>query len=654
MLSLYIKSCFRQSLPVLALLSCVFSPLITSMPVQASHSQASKLTAQQQNYLDAKASLDNNDLIEYQKLRKQLEGYPLTPYLDFHANMDDILASKGKQASRAIAKFKGTALHSSLRYRYLVHTGNNERWHDFLTISPKAPKNIVLQCYYYRALFNNEQRKQAFKGAQQLWLYGHSRPKECDPLFAAWEKAGHPSQELIWQRMLLAFNANELGLLTYLSKKLTQHKEEAQLLIGLYKKPHTLEQKNRLSKNEKRNEAMLEAVLKRLARQDLGKAISLYSRYEQSKRFSPFEQKKLSRYLLRRALIAQENALKPFVDSHLGQIDSDDLKVLRLRWAIRENDQQAIAHYLALLSQEKRSKERWQYWLARTNAQDDDKAERLKSLAQARNFYGFSAASTLKQAVQLQDEATPANPNLNAKLKQDPGLARVSELLALDKLIDARAEWLLLLSRYDNATQAQYALLAQGRGWDYLGVQASIEASLWNDMALRFPLAATPAFEQASQQAKVDIDELRAIARRESAFYPYATSSVGARGLMQLMPATAKATAKKLRLPYRGHKSLYQIDTNTLLGSAYYAQLLKEFDNNRVLATAAYNAGPRRVKLWLEKSKGKLDVLSFIESIPFTETREYVQAVLSYRVIYQMQQHKPVSLFSEQELNYRY
>ncbi|MGL5389872.1 MAG: lytic transglycosylase domain-containing protein, partial [Shewanella sp.] len=177
---------------------------------------------------------------------------------------------------------------------------------------------------------------------------------------------------------------------------------------------------------------------------------------------------------------------------------------------------------------------------------------------------------------------------------------------------------------------------------------------LWDDIPLRFPMAHQNGFERASKQHKVNIDEIRAISRRESAFYLYATSGVGARGLMQIMPATAKATAKKHGAKYTDPKDLYRPELNLTLGSAYYAQLLNEFNQNRILATAAYNAGPSRVRRWLAESNGQLDAMAFVESIPFTETREYVQAVLSYRLIYEAQRQKTGPLLNPAELNFKY
>ena len=618
---------------------------------------ATQLTDLQHKYLDAREALIQNDLSQFKRLRQQLDGYPLTPYLDFHASMDHILDYPGTKAFTAIEAFKDTPLYQSARYRYLVNAGQAKRWQDFLNISPELPNNIALQCFYYRAQLAKDETKIAYKGAEKLWLYGRSRPKECDPLFKAWEKSGHRTQELLWSRMLLAFNTGEFSLLRYLASKTTTHKTEAQRLLTVYKDPRSLRRSKQFMAKAPIYADIVDAGLRRLARKDLDKAITLFLSYEKAHRFNDYQAAKLSRFFIRKALVRQEPILKGFIDQRLPSIDNDDLKELRLRWAIRENDQQTLNRLLPLLTKDKQAKARWQYWLSQSQTAQNNpnnQQEILKKLAQQRNFYGFTAANQLMQDFELQHQDTAPDKALASTLTNDLGLARVVELLAIDKQIDARAEWVLLLNRHNKAMRAQYALLALQNQWHDLAVQASIQGQLWTDMDLRFPLAADDAFNKASKQAGVDIDEIRAIARRESAFYPYATSGVGARGLMQLMPATAKEVAKKSGIKYHNQKSLYDVDINTQLGSRYYASLLERFDNNRVLATAAYNAGPHRVTRWLKQSNGQLDVMAFIESIPFTETREYVQAVLSYRVIYQIRQNKPAQLFSEQELSFKY
>jgi soluble lytic murein transglycosylase len=123
--------------------------------------------------------------------------------------------------------------------------------------------------------------------------------------------------------------------------------------------------------------------------------------------------------------------------------------------------------------------------------------------------------------------------------------------------------------------------------------------------------------------------------------------------LMQLMPATARTVAKRLGDTSLS-RNLYDVESNISLGSAYYRQLLDSYNGNRVLSLVAYNAGPARVRAWRSKAGEEIDVYQWIEAIPFTETRDYVQAVLSYNVVYQSLRQQTASLFNEAERNYRY
>jgi len=121
---------------------------------------------------------------------------------------------------------------------------------------------------------------------------------------------------------------------------------------------------------------------------------------------------------------------------------------------------------------------------------------------------------------------------------------------------------------------------------------------------------------------------------------------VGARGLMQVMPSTARSMAAKQHFRYRGDESLYQPDTNITLGATYYSELMQRYERNRVKALAAYNAGPSRVRRW---SSGALPIDQWVDSLPFGETREYVQAVLAYTVIYRTRSGVATSLLSASE-----
>lgn len=620
----------------------VFSTTVTA---------ANDYKKQRQQYLDARDALKNNQLETYQKLRRQLDNYPLVIYLDFNANLDTILKMHGKQAYAAMQPFITSPLYDMARHRYLLQAGDDKRWQDFLAVSPDLPRATDLQCYYYRAKLSEGATTEAYKGAENLWLTGHSLPKACDQLLTAWTHAGLRSQELIWSRMLLSFDEGETGLLSFLAQKITQHKAQAQLLLDVYRDPRTLRHSRAFSGHAAIYGDIVAAGLKRLAAKDLKQAFSLYAKYQKAGRFNDDDGRKLNRYLVWYALLKREDGLRDVVDTMLPLLRSDDLTERRLRWALAEQDSAMVKKLLPLLSDESRNDARWQYWQHRFGLVDD---ATYAKIAEQRNFYGFAVANELGKPLNLAHDPTVNQDNLQARLADDPGLARVQELMVLDKWLDAKPEWSLLLQRHNRQMQAQYGLYALQQGWEALAVDTSITARLWDDMAMRFPFPEQQSFDKAGKKFGASVNELRAISRRESAYNPYATSGAGARGFMQLMPGTAARTAKKYKLPYDGVKSLYQPEINIPLGSAYYSQLLQQFKGNRILAAAAYNAGPARVSQWLKDSQGKLDLMTFVEVIPFTETREYVQAVFTYRAIYERKQQQKLPFFSREEMQYHY
>ena len=234
-----------------------------------------------------------------------------------------------------------------------------------------------------------------------------------------------------------------------------------------------------------------------------------------------------------------------------------------------------------------------------------------------------------------------------------PFLLRVRELLAMNEVTAARSEWIHNMDRNPVAQRIEFGHIALNQGWHELAILSSIRAEAWDALDLRFPLPLKRTFSQMAQERSMNTSLLYAISRQESALYPLAQSPVGARGLMQLMPATAKETAAKLGVPYRNEQQLFDPAMNIRLGSAYLKRLLDVYDGNRILAAAAYNAGPGRVKRWRDQSTNKpMDV--WVESIPYRETRNYVQNVLSFDLIYQQKLQQPLRFMSERELNHAY
>jgi soluble lytic murein transglycosylase len=228
-------------------------------------------------------------------------------------------------------------------------------------------------------------------------------------------------------------------------------------------------------------------------------------------------------------------------------------------------------------------------------------------------------------------------------------MARARELRFHNDNLDANREWRQASANFTYPDWLAAAIVAGQWQWHSKAIASLGRAQYWDDVELRFPLAFADAINDAAQANQLDSPLLFALARQESAFDASATSPAGARGLMQLMPATAKSTARKYKIPYRRKTELYDPETNIAIASRYYSELLKRFDGSRILASAAYNAGPTRVAQWLNKSDGTLPFDIWMEVIPYKETRAYVRNILMYSIIYsrEMGQQRPLLMRDE-------
>ncbi|MDQ1363374.1 MAG: Soluble lytic murein transglycosylase, partial [Pseudomonadota bacterium] len=306
------------------------------------------------------------------------------------------------------------------------------------------------------------------------------------------------------------------------------------------------------------------------------------------------------------------------------------------RTAIRQGDWYQIVADIQNLPPKIQSDLRWQFWWAYANEQLGNHIEAegvYHYLASRRDFYGFLAADRLDLPYAFEDRPLEISPDELNAMASHPSAARARELFSLGKIMDARREWAQLSRTQDEQGKLAASKLAQLWGWHDRAILTIGKTGHRDDIELRFPLLMQEAVTAWSAKHHVEPALTYAIIRRESAFVVDARSPVGATGLMQLMPATARNVAKQLRVPYNGPKSLLSSDTNIRLGTGYLGQMLKHLDDQPALAAAAYNAGPHRVHSW--RPDQTMEAVRWVETIPFTETREYVSNVLTYTVIYQ-------------------
>jgi soluble lytic murein transglycosylase len=271
-----------------------------------------------------------------------------------------------------------------------------------------------------------------------------------------------------------------------------------------------------------------------------------------------------------------------------------------------------------------------------------------RALAEERDYYGFLAAERIGSDAQLNRSEHILDPVQVNQLRRVPAVNRAVELYAVGDLINARREWNALIPKMDPRDQNHAGYLAQQMGWTSEGIRIANEARLFDNIDLRFPLVYQEVFQRISAITTVPHSFMIAIARQESAFDPQARSSANARGLMQLLPSTATAVAKRSGLPAPSAEDLYNPVANVEISGHHLARLMTRYGDRRPLVAAAYNAGQHRVDGWIKDASGTpIDV--WIETIPFRETRNYVKNVLAFEQVYSQLLGSPTPMLAAHE-----
>ena len=603
-------------------------------------------------YLRAAAELDSGAGSRYRELRTELADYPLALDLDFSVRLGQLHHMTAEQAHGFLSAARGTPLAARFLVAYLRHKGQDRRWRQFLDVLDSPPNMPELQCYYYRAKLATGEHAAAFSGAAALWNVGFSQDDACDPLFGEWMKAGGPDDPLIWARALKAFETKNGYLIRYVkrfaSPELQRDLEE---LASVYRRPSRVEGDHHPFTERHADIVMM--GIGRLAQLNPSRAYQAMIGVKSEMEAAEGRWRKIRLAIVRHSLFAERAPAPPgWVDAQIQSLNDDELTIIWLRNAIAEGRWRDILSGVSWLTKQNQSADRWRYWVARSRdelglAGSDAIWERL---AQNRSFHGFLAADRVGNAYTLNEISPQGGLPAFGKLAR-LGVKRAQELLALGDSREAKEQWRHTLNQLPRDRRTVLGDIALSRGWSDLATDSANAAFDWDRLDLRFPIRYWPTFQRVAAEMDQDPYSLLAIARRESGLFALARSKVGARGLMQVMPATARSVAKVRGETYRGASSLYQPEVNITLGSAYYAQLMARYQGNRIKALAAYNAGPSRVARW---SDGAMSVDQWVDSIPFSETREYVQAVLAYDVIYRILSGKSAAILRKEEAAAQY
>ncbi len=608
---------------------------------------------QRKLYQDALYLIKSGQRSRYRKIAPQLEAYPLYPYLAYTDKIYHLSSQSTEDIVAFIDQYQDTPLSGQLRQNWLFSLARRGQWETFLNFYDEAEAGERNACFYGIALYNQGRLAEAMAQAERLWLVGRSQPEECDPVFKFWRDNKGLTADLAWQRYALAVKAREAKLAAYLIRFLDKSdKSDANNLKLVHAQPGNILRYTRFDNQRSHAGEVILHGVKQLAQRDPASALIALNHYVAVREIDPAEVAEAYVYIGIR--IAQSGDEKNQLETIPLDLNAyPELVAARIRLALRRSDWSDVLILINLLPAEDEQHANWQYWKASVLASSGDSADQeiarsiFVDLASQRSFHGFLSADRLGLNYNFVDEPSTVSTEEILALETTPGIQRALELLTLNERSRARREWYFTTRDFSNTERQIAARVAQRWGWYKPAIQSLIDAKAWNDLDFRFPIAYQETFISNARAADIPVYWSLAIARQESAFMPDAKSPSGAYGLMQLMPATARIMAQRTGASLQSNQQLIDPDLNIKLGSQYLGRMLRRYDNNRILASAAYNAGPGNVDKWLDPD---LDFDVWIETIPFRETREYVKNVLMFSTIYGRRMHQEQPLIYSHEL----
>lgn len=633
------------------MISSVLSTLFVAVavlslsPAQALAAETPRYTLEQQRktFRAAMKAVKKRRYGSFKVLKKGLTDYPLYGYLEYEYLKRHLGSTPEQEIAAFIEEYEDSPIASYLLSQWLYKLAKANKWEKYNEYY-RPTGSVALDCYALQARRKVGETEGLMEAVAELWTAGESRPDQCDPLFYWWRINGGLTQERAWKRINLAMGKRRISLAKYLQRFLTDDKDKrlVDLWVRVHSKPARYLRDPQLAKDNHKTRAILAHGVKRLARLNVLKAHDEWRRISPRYAFDRETRNDVERYVaLKAGWKRMPEAVELLSEVHDNGGD-EEVKEWLIRSALWNKEWEKVLSVINNLPGTESNEPEWRYWRARALqeigiARQDSRSVDLATdifnkISDDRSYYGFLAADQLGQPYNLRSDAIRFEERELEDLIRHPNLVRAYELYKVGMINPARREWRYLLRQLDERQLRLAAVLASRWGWHDRAIITAAKGDHYTDFDVRFPMAYQDLVSKNAEGNSVDPAWVYGVMRQESAFMQDARSSAGAMGLMQLMPGTARMTARMLNTRLRGKYDLLDADKNLKLGSAYLKRMLDKNGGHQILATASYNAGPHRVKRWMPKKEYPADI--WVELIPFDETRKYVRRVMAYTTIF--------------------
>ena len=599
--------------------------------------QAQSGTTADSVILDMQQAFRRNDSARLSALLPQVSGHALEPWAAYWELKARLNTASDDEVRAFEQRWAGTYQEDRLRNDWLLLAGKRRDFSTFTQHHPafRMQDDRSVTCY---ALAIDQSARGANTAAElrKEWFAKQQSPDDACDLAAGLAYLGKVLQPAdVWAKARLAVDAGQpaaaraaLELLDpSLSAQVTQlDGSPSRYLMNVPASPYAGE--------------LAGLALIKLAGTDPDQAVSAMSSY--GAQVPPATRDWVWATIARRAALkVQDNA-----SAHGRNVRSSgtlpaDLQEWLVRVALRAQDWGTVRTRVEQMPPDLRQQPAWAYWLGRAQLAGNDRnaaQQTWRAVAKPNgDFYEKLAHEELGQRIPVAPAVAPPTAEAMRQASQNPGLQRALYAMQIGLRSEGVREWNYAVNMHapggmsDRDRHAAAALACQREIWDRC-INTSDRIRSFSDHSQRFPMPYRQAVVTQSRTINLDPGYVYGLIRQESRFIIAARSGVGAQGLMQVMPATARWTARKIGMSNYSNDQLYDMDTNIALGTNYLQLALDDFQNSMPMAAAAYNAGPGRPRSW--RNGPVLEGAIWTENIPFSETRNYVKAVLANAVDY--------------------
>lgn len=631
-----------------------FSAILTSIALAGAFTVSTFAPAYAQNrdmsradavLLDMSQSYKNRDRKRLISLLPQVRGHVLEPwaaYWDLSARLDE---AGPTEIQEFFSRFRGSYQEDRLRAELLLHYGRNRDWVAFNREYPLYRMNDdkSVRCYALLAehlssgVDNTAQVKDAWLGLKEA-------DDGCASAAEQLLKDHTTTAAIVWQRARLGMENDRLRVVTQAVGIVSP--SSVSKLNAIYQSPAKY-LNDKLTALQPKTRELVSLALIRLATQDPEEAATEINKLRWKTQLTDEERNWIWGVIGKRAAQRLSNdAADYFAKGNASAMHEDHL-AWQVRAALRLGRWQQVLTAINAMPESQRNDPTWVYWRARALLQQTQtegargQAQQLfESIASSRGFYEQLALEELGQRIATPPKPAPLTAEEKETARLNPGLNRALYAINMGLRADGVREWNYTTNLHVRGGMDDRGLLAAAdmacrfEVWDRC-INTSERTKQTIDAEQRFPMPFKAAVMARTSQISLEPAYVYGLIRQESRFIMDAKSTVGASGLMQVMPATAKWTAKKIGLTNFQPHQINDRDTNIAIGTGYLKLVLDSFDGSMPLAAAAYNAGPGRPRSWRGQTGAPvMEAAIWAENVPFNETRDYVKKVLANTVNY--------------------